>query len=254
MTVAFSLLATRRWAGVGVALVVEVVALAALGQLSPSEIVGLPGVIAAAIAGTVAVVFGALDGAVVALAGATAFGFAIGWDAGAVAGLVVWPAVVAVVGLFARRVAGRRAALQHVVTAQERERERVAVELNEQVAQSLSGALMALRAAGAAQSEPMLAHARDLIQHSIRELRSLAVDLRPKTLDDYGVGAALDGLAASVSERSGNRGRASTTTASGASRRSSSWPCTGSSRRRSARPRTTAPSASTCASAAAPPA
>jgi len=203
---AFSLLAARRWLGVGVALVVEVAALYSLGRLPSSDVVGIPGVLAAAIACTVAVVFGPLDGALVALAGAAAFGAAAGWDGGAVAALGVWPAIVAVVGQFARRVESRRAALDNLVAGQERERERVAVELHEQVAQSLAGALMALRAvggAGDAADAAALAHARGLVQESIRELRVLAVDLRPQALDTYGVGPAVEALPRGVSERTG---------------------------------------------------
>lgn len=202
-----SYLARHRAAAVGAAATVEVAALVALGNVDSSSSVGLPGAVAAAIGGTVAVVFGAADGAVVALLGAAAFGFAGGWGAGEFASLVVWPAVVAGAGLFARRVEARRAALQQVLALQELERKRIAFELHEEIAQTLAGAAMALQtAARESQDGPAaeaLAHARELIRETIADVRELSIDLRPHTLDDFGVGAAVERLGALLTERSG---------------------------------------------------
>jgi len=70
----FSALTRRRLLGVGLALVVDVCLVGALTRSSAPVEAGIPGVVAAAIAGTVAVVFGPLDGIAVALVGAALFG------------------------------------------------------------------------------------------------------------------------------------------------------------------------------------
>ena len=199
-------LAGRRWVGVGLALAAEVALLVALAIAPPSAVIGIPATVAAGIGGTVAVVFGVADGIAVALVGALAFGSLGGWGPGYLAGLVVWPSVVAGVGLFARRVERHRVALRQVVAAQEAERRALALILHDQSAQSLAGALMALRAAGPSRGEDETAEAeraRDLINDTIKELRQLAVDLSPRALEDYGLTAALARLAEMVSARSG---------------------------------------------------
>ena len=55
---AFLYLARHRWASVGLAIVVEAVILLPLAHAAPSTVVGIPAAVAAAIAGTVAVVCG----------------------------------------------------------------------------------------------------------------------------------------------------------------------------------------------------
>ena len=76
-----------------------------------------PGRVAAAIAGSVAVALGPWDGALVALGGAVVFGLVGGWGDGALAALVIWPAIVIPVGFFGRRVADQRVALRRLVVA-----------------------------------------------------------------------------------------------------------------------------------------
>jgi signal transduction histidine kinase len=70
----FSTLGRHCWAGVGLAFLAEAAILAGLGFADPSEVVGIPAAVAAAIAGSVAVAFGPWDGALVALGGAVVFG------------------------------------------------------------------------------------------------------------------------------------------------------------------------------------
>lgn len=200
-------LARRRWAGVGLALVAEVAALVGLALAPPSTTVGIPAAVAAAIAGTVAVVFGVLNGVLVALAGALVFAATGGWGAGELAALAVWPGIVAAVGLFARRIAHSRIALGQVLSAQEQERKRIALELHDQTAQMLASALMLLRAAspddeGSAAAEAG-DRARQIISEAIQALRALAVELSPAVLADYGLTPALERLAATLSSRSG---------------------------------------------------
>lgn len=207
MGAAFSLLARHRAAGVGLAILVEVGILLPLAYAEPSAVVGMPAAVTAAIAGTVAVVFGPLDGALVALAGAAAFGPVGGWGAGELAALVVWPAIVVAAGLVGRRVAQQRAALAELVAAHESERQRIASELHDETAQVLAAALLTLRQAEEASTadEAGAANemARRLIHETIRSIRALAVDLRPKALDDFGLAPAVERLAASFTERTG---------------------------------------------------
>ncbi|HET8752525.1 MAG TPA: histidine kinase [Gaiellaceae bacterium] len=197
MRTALSFLAGRRWAGVGLALLSELVLLVVLSLAPASATLGLPAAVAAAIAGTVAVVFGVADGVAVAMAGAVAFGALSGWGAGELAAIGVWPLIVAAVGLFARRIERQRAALRHLVEAQEDERRSLALTLHDDSAQTLTGALLTLRS-GLAGSEPAAAQtlqARELITDTIRQLRRLAVELSPKALEDYGLASALGHLA-----------------------------------------------------------
>lgn len=197
MRVALSFLAGHRWAGVGLALLAEMLLLVALSLAPPSATIGIPAAVAAAIAGTVAVVFGVADGVAVAAAGAIAFAALGGWRAGELAAIAVWPLIVAAAGLFARRVERHRVALHHLVEAEEDERRALAVTLHDDSAQTLTGALLTLRS-GMAASEPdaaRTAQARELITDTIQQLRRLAVELSPKALEDYGLAAALGHLA-----------------------------------------------------------
>ena len=203
----FSLLGRHRWAGVGLAFLAEAAILAALGFADPSAVVGIPAAVAAAIAGSVAVAFGPWDGALVAFGGAVVFVLAGGSGAGALAALAVWPAIVVPVGFFGRRVADQRVALRQFVVAQELERQRLALELHDETAQSLAAALLALTGIETAKSAEQAAlrgaEVRVLIQETLGRVRELAVDLRPRVLDDFGLPAAAQRLAATFSERTG---------------------------------------------------
>ncbi len=195
MRAALSFLAARRWAGVGLALLVEVLALALLALAPSSAVVGLPAAVAASIAGTVAVVYGVGEGVALALVGAFVFGALGGWGPGELAALAVWPALVGAAGGFARRVEHQRRQLRRLVNAHEEERRTLAATLHDQSAQTLAGALMTLGAPNGT------SQASELIKETIRELRALAVDLSPKALEDYGLCPALTRLAETVTEQ-----------------------------------------------------
>lgn len=209
MTGPITYLARHRWAAVGLAIVVEAAILLPMAYADPSAIVGIPAAVTAAIAGTVAVVFGPLDGALVALVGAVLFGSVGGWGAGELAALGLWPAIVAAAGLFGRRVERQRRAFAEVMTTQEAERQRIALELHDETAQDLTAALLALKQAESAATDADAAAAaetsRRLIQDTIRSVRDLAVELRPKALDDFGLAPAVERLAADVAQRTGVR-------------------------------------------------
>jgi signal transduction histidine kinase len=203
----FAFLARRPWAGIGLALLVEAAILVALGRADPAAGVGIPAAVAAAIAGTVAVVFGPWNGAFVALVGAIVFVLVGDSGAGELAALAVWPAVVVAAGIFARRVSRQRAAFRRIIAAQELERQRLALELHDGTAQTLAAALLTLQRAEAAATSAEVAavnaELRELIREAVESVRALAVDLRPRVLDDFGLCAAIDRLVATFSERTG---------------------------------------------------
>ncbi|MBK5220384.1 MAG: sensor histidine kinase, partial [Thermoleophilia bacterium] len=92
--------------------------------------------------------------------------------------------------------AERRRAGSAALRAQEEERARVARDLHDEVNQSLTGLLLRLEAAREAappELEADLAEIRALANQAMRELLSLARQLRPTALDDLGLAAAVAG-------------------------------------------------------------
>ena len=92
--------------------------------------------------------------------------------------------------------AERRRAGSAALAAQEEERARVARDLHDEVNQSLTGLLLRLEAAREAappQLEAELAQVKALANQAMRELLSLARQLRPTALDDLGLAAAIEG-------------------------------------------------------------
>ena len=101
----------------------------------------------------------------------------------------------------------RRETLRRVVDAQEEERHRLAIELHDETGQSLATVLMGLRrledAASLAEVRETAAELRETVQNAVQELRALAVELRPKALDDFGLGPALERLVELYEKRTG---------------------------------------------------
>lgn len=80
--------------------------------------------------------------------------------------------------------------------AQEQERARVARDLHDEVNQSLTGLLLrleAVREEAPPELEPEIARTKTLANQAMRELLSLARQLRPTALDDLGLVAAIGG-------------------------------------------------------------
>ena len=99
--------------------------------------------------------------------------------------------------------AERRRAGSAALAAQEEERARVARDLHDEVNQSLTGLLLRLEAAREAappELEPELAATKALANQAMRELLSLARQLRPTALDDLGLAAAIAGLVERLGE------------------------------------------------------
>jgi signal transduction histidine kinase len=101
-----------------------------------------------------------------------------------------------------RRVA--RDALRRVVSGQELERRRLARELHDETGQALTSILLGLRAVegagGPGEMSTAAAHLRELVVGTLHDVRRLAVQLRPKALDDFGLVAAVERLVQTFSE------------------------------------------------------
>ena len=83
-----------------------------------------------------------------------------------------------------------------IISAQEQERKRIARELHDETAQSLTSLLVRLRIAERARTPEEvragIAHAREITARALEEVRNLALDLRPSVLDDLGLVPALN--------------------------------------------------------------
>jgi signal transduction histidine kinase len=104
-----------------------------------------------------------------------------------------------------RRVA--RDAMSRVVAGQEVERRRLARELHDETGQALTSILLGLRAVDEAGDRAAVQRAvadlRELVVATLQDVRRLAVQLRPKALDDFGLVAALERLVQTFSETTG---------------------------------------------------
>jgi signal transduction histidine kinase len=102
-----------------------------------------------------------------------------------------------------------RDALRRVVAAQELERRRLSRELHDETGQTLTSVLLGLQTiAEAPDSERASVEAerlRELVAQTLKDVRRLAVELRPKALDDFGLVPALKRLGTGFSEQTGIR-------------------------------------------------
>ncbi|MFL5958830.1 MAG: GAF domain-containing protein [Gaiellaceae bacterium] len=100
-----------------------------------------------------------------------------------------------------------REALERVLSAQEDERRRLARELHDETGQALTSILLGLRGLEEAKDPEVLraavAEVRDLVRSTLRDVRRLAVELRPAALDDFGLVAAVERLTESFGEQTG---------------------------------------------------
>jgi signal transduction histidine kinase len=99
-----------------------------------------------------------------------------------------------------------RDALRRVVEAQELERRRLARELHDETGQTLTSILLGLRTLEEARDDDQraaVAELRELVVTTLQDVRNLAVELRPKALDDFGLVAALERLTTGFTEQTG---------------------------------------------------
>jgi two-component system, NarL family, sensor histidine kinase DevS len=98
-----------------------------------------------------------------------------------------------------------RDALRRVVSAQELERRRLARELHDETGQALTSILLGLRtveeAHGEDEQRAAVGEVRELVRSTLQDVRQLAVELRPKALDDFGLVAALERLTQNLAEQ-----------------------------------------------------
>lgn len=94
---------------------------------------------------------------------------------------------------------------EQVLTAQEDERKRIARELHDETAQSLTTLLIHLkmleRSKDSGETTLRLRELRDLTVETLEAVRKLAVELRPSTLDVLGLVAALEGYTETYASR-----------------------------------------------------
>ena len=100
-----------------------------------------------------------------------------------------------------------RDALRQVVNAQELERRRLARELHDETGQALTSILLKLKSIDDEDDPARLAGAtaelRELVVATLQDVRALAVELRPKALDDFGLVSALERLVETFREQTG---------------------------------------------------
>jgi signal transduction histidine kinase len=100
-----------------------------------------------------------------------------------------------------------RDSLRRVVAAQELERRRLARELHDETGQALTSILLGLRSleefVDGEDERAAVAGIRQLAVDTLQDVRRLAVELRPKALDDFGLVAALERLTESFQEQTG---------------------------------------------------
>ncbi|MEU0912515.1 HAMP domain-containing sensor histidine kinase [Streptomyces althioticus] len=107
------------------------------------------------------------------------------------------------------RLEGERAASSaRAILAQEGERRRIAQELHDEVGQSMTAVLLALKRASDEASEPLreeLLQAQEITRGSLDEVRRLVRRLRPGVLDDLGLVSAVTSLTTEFSTHTGLR-------------------------------------------------
>jgi signal transduction histidine kinase len=100
-----------------------------------------------------------------------------------------------------------RDSLRRVVAAQEVERRRLARELHDETGQALTSILLGLRALedslDGEQARRAVGELRELAVGTLQDVRRLAVELRPKALDDFGLVPALERLTETWSAQTG---------------------------------------------------
>ena len=96
-----------------------------------------------------------------------------------------------------------RDALRRIVSAQELERQRLARELHDETGQALTSILLGLKQLEGKEAPEAVGALRELVVATLKDVRRLAVELRPKVLDDFGLVPALERLTQSFGEQTG---------------------------------------------------
>ena len=102
----------------------------------------------------------------------------------------------------------RRESTRRVLAAHESERLRIAQELHDEVGQTLTAVLLQLSRMEQRLPDDLhgeLSEAQEAARESLEDVRRIATDLRPETLNDLGLGSALAALATGFGQRAGLR-------------------------------------------------
>ena len=122
---------------------------------------------------------------------------------------------------------------RRLIAAQEEERRRIARELHEEIAQTLAAArineMLAIDGSAAPDAACPRAKNINLLNSTIEQIQALTLDLRPMTLDDFGIVAASDPTSRRSPSERGSRSDSTPTLASAGSplkwrRLASAWP------------------------------
>jgi signal transduction histidine kinase len=97
----------------------------------------------------------------------------------------------------------QRDTLRRIVAAQELERRRLARELHDETGQALTSILLGLKQLEGSGDKAGVQALRELVVATLQDVRRLAVELRPKVLDDYGLVPALERLTQGFAEQTG---------------------------------------------------
>jgi signal transduction histidine kinase len=100
-----------------------------------------------------------------------------------------------------------RDSFRRIVDAQEIERRRLARELHDETGQALSSILLGLKSleeqVGSVEARQAVSDVRELVVSTLHDVRRLAVELRPKVLDDFGLVAAVERLTETFGAQTG---------------------------------------------------
>jgi two-component system, NarL family, sensor histidine kinase DevS len=100
-----------------------------------------------------------------------------------------------------------RTTVQRIVSGQEQERRRLSRELHDETGQALTSILLGLKALEDVRESDRFGEAltelRELVTVTLQDVRRLAVELRPKALDDFGLAPALERLTTTFAEQTG---------------------------------------------------
>jgi signal transduction histidine kinase len=98
----------------------------------------------------------------------------------------------------------QRDSLRRVIEGQELERRRLARELHDETGQALTSILLGLKSVETADDVPAaVRELRQLVVGTLQDVRRLAVELRPKALDDFGLVPAVERLVDTFSSATG---------------------------------------------------
>jgi signal transduction histidine kinase len=97
----------------------------------------------------------------------------------------------------------RRESVRALLNGQESERARLARDLHDETGQALASILLGLKAVEQEIGKEPLAEIRELVASALGDVRRLATELRPSSLDDFGLQPALELLVHQVALQSG---------------------------------------------------